>query len=195
MGVLTIIWSMSIILASIFTIIGNIFVIIAILINSHLKQPRNYLILSLAVTDFLYGLVYMPIKGLTNPTKAGNWFYGSFLCRAYYLISWTSAFASILNLVAIAIDRYVSITYISYVFDKRKKAIFTMILIAWGFAFILSCIMVYSDHEFVKRIEEKQQCVYSLNDITLVALSLGYYLPLILIVILYILIYRVSHVI
>jgi len=66
------------------TIIGNIFVISAIILEKNLKSVGNYLVLSLAVTDLLVACLVMPIGALYEITQ--EWNLGSSLCEL-----WTSA--------------------------------------------------------------------------------------------------------
>lgn len=98
-----IIISMSSILAvlTLLTIIGNVFVIAAIILERNLRTTGNYLVLSLAVADLMVACSVMPIGAIFE--IAGKWNLGTFLCDF-----WTSAdvlccTASILHLLAIAL--------------------------------------------------------------------------------------------
>lgn len=86
------------------TIIGNVFVIIAVLIEKHLQNSGNYLVASLAVADLLVACLVMPMAAIYE-IHFQNWLLGSELCEI-----WTSAdvllcTCSILHLVVIALDR------------------------------------------------------------------------------------------
>ncbi|KAK2839413.1 hypothetical protein Q5P01_013153 [Channa striata] len=85
---------------SVFTVALNLLVIIS------LHTPTNLLILSLAVSDFLFGLVITPLRAhvLTN-----CWFLGDLICSLYIYVSSIILGASIGNMILISVDRYVAI--------------------------------------------------------------------------------------
>ncbi|XP_067372044.1 trace amine-associated receptor 13c-like [Channa argus] len=87
-----------------------------------LHTPTNLLLLSLSVSDFIVGLVYMPGEILR---KTSCWFLGDHLCVLYKYIITLTISASVGNMVLISIDRYVSICqplhYPSRVTVRRVK--------------------------------------------------------------------------
>jgi hypothetical protein len=66
------------------TFVGNLFVIIAILVDRNLQTPANQLVLSLAVADLMVGCLVMPL-GTYNDFDEG-WRLGKEVCEF-----WTSA--------------------------------------------------------------------------------------------------------
>lgn len=66
------------------TIVGNIFVITAILIDKNLQTTANQLVLSLAVADLMVACLVMPL-GAYNDIHQG-WYLGKEVCEF-----WTSA--------------------------------------------------------------------------------------------------------
>lgn len=66
------------------TAIGNLFVIVAILIERNLRTIGNYLVLSLAIADLLVALLVMPLAGIQQILE--RWTLGVLLCDI-----WTSA--------------------------------------------------------------------------------------------------------
>ncbi|XP_064831516.1 trace amine-associated receptor 13c-like [Oncorhynchus masou masou] len=94
-------------LISAVTVFLNLLVIISI---SHFKQlhtTTNLLILSLAVSDLLVGLIVIP--AMTVALMEPCWGFGEFFCvfHAYFASLWTSL--TLGNLVLISIDRYVAV--------------------------------------------------------------------------------------
>uniref|UniRef100_A0A8C9ZFJ4 G-protein coupled receptors family 1 profile domain-containing protein n=1 Tax=Sander lucioperca TaxID=283035 RepID=A0A8C9ZFJ4_SANLU len=75
---------------SLITVTLNLLIIISISHFRQLHTPTNILLLSLAVSDFLIGLVPMPLEVLR---KTSCWFFGDFVC----------------DMVLISVDRYVAI--------------------------------------------------------------------------------------
>nr|XP_043874670.1 trace amine-associated receptor 13c-like [Solea senegalensis] len=91
---------------TILTVILNLLVIISI---SHFKQlhtTTNLLLLSLAVADFLVGLLTMPLLLLNNE---GCWFLGDIMCVVHYFSSGLAISVSVGCMVLISVDRYIAI--------------------------------------------------------------------------------------
>nr|XP_043904519.1 trace amine-associated receptor 13c-like isoform X1 [Solea senegalensis] len=91
---------------TILTVILNLLVIISI---SHFKQlhtTTNLLLLSLAVADFLVGLLTMPLLLLNNE---GCWFLGDIMCVVHYFFAFLVVSVSVGCMVLISVDRYIAI--------------------------------------------------------------------------------------
>jgi hypothetical protein len=86
------------------TILGNVFVIAAIILEKSLQGVSNYLILSLAVTDLMVAVLVMPISVVNQVSVV--WYLGSVLCDMWISFDVLCCTASILHLVAISLDRY-----------------------------------------------------------------------------------------
>ncbi|KAM4730653.1 trace amine-associated receptor 13c-like [Anableps anableps] len=91
---------------SLITAVLNLLVIISISHFRQLQTPTNILLLSLAVSDFLVGLLLMPAELFR---KNSCWILGDILCFLYIYVSSLIVSASIGNIVLISIDRYVAI--------------------------------------------------------------------------------------
>ncbi|XP_064874888.1 trace amine-associated receptor 13c-like [Oncorhynchus nerka] len=94
-------------LISAVTVFLNLLVIISI---SHFKQlhtTTNLLILSLAVSDLLVGLIVIPV--VTVAILEPCWGFGEHFCAFHFYISFLCASLSLGNLVLISIDRYVAV--------------------------------------------------------------------------------------
>ncbi|XP_029936954.1 trace amine-associated receptor 13c-like [Myripristis murdjan] len=91
---------------SVLTVALNLLVITSISHYRQLHTPTNLLLLSLAVSDFLVGLLVMPAEIL--PTGA-CWLLGDFMCAVKYVVTLTIISASIGNMMLISVDRYVAI--------------------------------------------------------------------------------------
>lgn len=71
-----------------------------------LHTPTNLLLLSLAVSDMLVGLVLMPVEIIYIEAC---WTLGDILCTIYYVMDYIITSASVSNMVLISIDRYIAI--------------------------------------------------------------------------------------
>ncbi|XP_029510188.2 trace amine-associated receptor 13c-like [Oncorhynchus nerka] len=94
-------------LISAVTVFLNVLVIISI---SHFKQlhtPTNLLILSLAVSDLLVGLIVIPVT--TVALMESCWGFGEYFCVFHLYMAFLCTSLSLGNLVLISIDRYVAV--------------------------------------------------------------------------------------
>lgn len=88
-----------------FCVIGNLFVITAIIRERDLRsRPQYLLILSLASADFIVGLIVTPLGAWSTITQ--EWNLGVTLCDFWISVDVLVCTSSILHLVAIALDRY-----------------------------------------------------------------------------------------
>ncbi|XP_034144771.1 trace amine-associated receptor 13c-like, partial [Esox lucius] len=117
-------------LISAVTVFLNLLVIISI---SHFKQlhtPTNLLILSLAVSDLLVGLIVIP--AMTVAIMEQCWVLGEYFCALHMFITLLSSSSSISNLVLISIDRYVAVCDpLIYHLKITTRRTFCSISIAW----------------------------------------------------------------
>lgn len=88
-----------------YLITGNVFVIAAILLERNLQSVSNHLILSLAVADLLVACLVMPLGAVYEVSR--EWSLGPELCDMWTSSDVLCCTASILHLVAIALDRWV----------------------------------------------------------------------------------------
>ncbi|KAF3694467.1 Trace amine-associated receptor 8b [Channa argus] len=91
---------------SVLTVALNLLVIVSIAHFRQLHTPTNLLLLSLAVSDLLVGLLLMPVEIVYTETC---WFFSDMLCTLYYVIDYTLTSAAVASMVLISIDRYVAV--------------------------------------------------------------------------------------
>ncbi|XP_049823753.1 5-hydroxytryptamine receptor-like [Aethina tumida] len=183
MSVLSIVLGLMILI----TVIGNVFVIAAILLERNLQNVANYLIVSLAVADLMVACLVMPLGAVYVITN--NWKMGPELCDMWTSIDVLCCTASILHLVAIAVDRYWAVTNVDYIHTRNGNRIGIMIVVVWSIALVVSLapqIPQFKDPDYISRIQEKQQCLVSQNvNYQIFATSSTFYVPLLMIFILY----------
>ncbi|XP_014874717.1 trace amine-associated receptor 13c-like [Poecilia latipinna] len=91
------------------TVALNLLVIISISYFRQLQTPTNTLVLSLATSDLLVGLVVMPVEAVRFIEPC--WLLGDVMCALSYIVGFTLTSASVGNMVLISIDRYVAICF------------------------------------------------------------------------------------
>jgi len=89
-------------------IVGNSLVIAAVFTYRNLRTVTNTFIVSLAVADLLLGAVVLPFSSVNE--VLGWWPFGRVWCSAWLAIDVWVCTASILNLCAISLDRYLAIS-------------------------------------------------------------------------------------
>ena len=92
-----------------FVVLGNSLVIAAIKASPKLSGPTHQLILSLAVADLLVGLLVLPMSALYEVLDI--WIFSKHLCFIWLTVDVWTCTASIFNLVAISLDRYIAVTH------------------------------------------------------------------------------------
>ena len=116
---------------SVLTVLGNILVILAFFLDRQIRQPTNYFILSLSVSDFLIGLLSMPL--LTIYIYAQRWPLNSIICDLWLSLDYTVCLTSIYTVLFITIDRFCSVKMpAKYRKWRTKRKINMMIAITWA---------------------------------------------------------------
>lgn len=90
------------VLVALATIVGNMFVLMVFVRFASLRTPSNYYIISLAVADFLVGLLAIPFAILGHVGLPRDFNVCLFMNSLLMLL----CTASILSLVALTVDRY-----------------------------------------------------------------------------------------
>ncbi|RWS30546.1 type 1 serotonin receptor-like protein [Leptotrombidium deliense] len=185
----------SIILATltILTAVGNLFVMIAIWIDRNLRNVQNYLIFSLAFADLMVSCSVMPLGALYE--VIGEWTLGTVLCDVWTSTDVFCCTASILHLVAIALDRYWAVTNVDYIHRRTPTRILTLIAFVWIGAIIVCIPPIFGlkDADYEHRVLVEKRCLYS-QDIgyQVFATITTFYGPVTVILLLYWKIYQVS---
>ncbi|XP_059198151.1 trace amine-associated receptor 13c-like [Centropristis striata] len=91
---------------SVLTAVLNLLIIISVSHFRQLHTPTNILLLSLAVSDFLVGLLLMPVETFQI---SSCWFLGDLVCSLFMFVSYIIVSASVGDMVLISVDRYLAI--------------------------------------------------------------------------------------
>ena len=93
-------------LLSLIIVVGNGLIMVSVTVVKQLRQPGNYLIVSLALSDFLVGFIVLPLTIVYD--VAGEWVFGTMMCDIHVSFDVICCTASIINICMISIDRYVA---------------------------------------------------------------------------------------
>ncbi|XP_006825974.1 histamine H2 receptor-like [Saccoglossus kowalevskii] len=125
------------------TLLGNALIFYALLKYKRLRTPSNLIITSLAISDFVTGLIVMPIRAVYH--LSGQWYLGETLCNLWISVDLLCAIASMLNLVLITIDRFLAIkSPFQYKFWMSKPRVCCAIVTLWTFALVFSFTTVFA---------------------------------------------------
>ncbi|XP_008571039.1 PREDICTED: 5-hydroxytryptamine receptor 1D [Galeopterus variegatus] len=174
------------------TVLCNAFVLTTILLTRKLHTPANYLIGSLAVTDLLVSILVMPISIAYTITR--TWNFGQILCDIWLSSDITCCTASILHLCVIALDRYWAITdALEYSKCRTAGHAATMIAIVWAISICISVPPLFWRQAEAQ--EEMSDCLVNTSQISYTIYSTcgAFYIPSVLLIILYGRIYRAAR--
>ncbi|KAH6938977.1 hypothetical protein HPB50_015338 [Hyalomma asiaticum] len=176
------------------TVVGNVFVIAAIFMERNLRTVGNYLVLSLGVADLMVACLVMPLAAVAEVSR--EWALGPALCDVWTCCDVLCCTASILHLLAIAMDRYRTVAQVDYVRQRNARQVGLMILLVWAVAVAVSVAPVFGwkDPDFQRRVQVNRICLVS-QDVgyQIFATCATFYVPLILILLLYWRIYQVAR--
>ncbi|XP_029936898.1 trace amine-associated receptor 13c-like [Myripristis murdjan] len=176
---------------SLLTVALNLLVIISISHYRKLHTPTNLLLLSLAVSDLLVGLLLMPGQILIG----GCWFLGDLLCTLFYFVDFILTSASVGNMVLISVDRYVAICDpLRYPIRITQKRVKICVCLCWICSVFNSSIILNDNLRQPGRYNSCYgECVVIINYIAgSVDLILAFIGPITVIIVLYMRVFVVA---
>ncbi|XP_036438671.1 trace amine-associated receptor 13c-like [Colossoma macropomum] len=179
--------------AVLLTVCGNLLVIISVCHFKQLHTPTNMLILSLAVSDFLVGVLVMPtaLIWLIESCWVFKRIYCMyFLCSAYFLSS-----MSIYSVALIAVDRYFALSN-PFLYTKAVS-VNTMciaVLCDWCLLLAYNLGVLFFNLPFTSLIMCPGDCYFLLDEVwSLVDLLVTFVVPLAVITTLYALVFVIAR--
>nr|XP_046234955.1 trace amine-associated receptor 13c-like [Scatophagus argus] len=129
---------------AVLTVALNLLVIISISHFRQLHTPTNLLLLSLAISDLLVGLLVMPVE--TVRFIEACWLLGDLMCALSYIIGFTLTSASVGNMVLISVDRFVAICYpLQYPSIITRSRVELSVCLCWACSLLYNG-LILKDH-------------------------------------------------
>ncbi|NXW73613.1 DRD4 protein, partial [Hirundo rustica] len=146
---------------------GNGLVCLSVCTERALKTTTNYFIVSLAVADLLLALLVLPLY-VYSEFQGGVWSLSTVLCDALMTMDVMLCTASIFNLCAISVDRFIAVQ-IPLNYNRRQIDLRQLILISttWIFAFAVASPVIFGLNNVPDRdpslcqLEDDNYIVYS----------------------------------
>ncbi|CAG0880596.1 unnamed protein product [Cyprideis torosa] len=174
---------------SLLTVLGNVMVMVSFKIDKQLQTISNYFLFSLAVADFVIGLISMPL--FTVYVLFGYWPMGTLVCNAWLSLDYLVSNASVLNLLIISFDRYFSVTRpLTYRVRRTTKRAAFMISCAWIISLMLWPPWIYAwPYIEGRRTVPPTECYIQFLEtnaiLTLITAIAAFYIPVLIMIVLY----------
>ena len=170
---------------------GNGLVCFLVFTVKQLQIPTNYFILSLALADFLFAVVCLPLR-IVNVLQNYLWTLGLGACRFWVWLDLFFCSASIANLAAISVDRYLKIASpLTYDIRMTSTRVAIILIVLWGYSMSLASLsFVSGDASGI--IVRKQICFID-NKIYLTVISvIGFFAPFATMLLMYCFVFKVA---
>lgn len=189
----TLLISIPLIVIMVITITGNILVIWSIFTYKPLKNVQNMFMVSLAIADITVAVMVMPFNVVYS--LINKWIFGLFLCKMWLTCDVLCCTASILNLCAIALDRFQAIhDPINYAQKRTLKRVLLMIFLVWLISALISIPPLLGWNDWPDHFTEETPCVLTSEKGYLIYSSSGsFFIPLIIMTTVYVKIFLATR--
>ncbi|KAL0269852.1 UNVERIFIED_CONTAM: hypothetical protein PYX00_007450 [Menopon gallinae] len=162
------------------TIVGNVLVILSVFTYKPLRTVQNFFIVSLAVADLMVAVLVLPFN--VAYSVLGRWVFGIGVCKMWLTSDVLCCTASILNLCAIALDRYWAITDpINYALKRTLRRVLFMIFVVWVLSALISSPPLLGWNDWPEVFHERTPCKLTEEQGYVIYSSLGsFFIPLLI---------------
>ncbi|KAA8584596.1 hypothetical protein FQN60_008381 [Etheostoma spectabile] len=136
---------------------GNALVMYAFYCNKKLRTAPNYFIMNLAVSDFLMAITQSPIFFVNSLYK--GWIFGQTGCKMYAFCGALFGITSMINLLAISLDRYIVITKPLQAIrwtSKRRTCLVIVLVWLYSLAWSLAPLLGWNVEKFGNQVMQQQ---------------------------------------
>ena len=175
----------------IFTVCGNLLVIISVYHFKQLHTPTNILIISLAISDCLVGVFVIPVHFMFLIESCS--LFGPTFCSLYKMINFQLTFVSIYNITFIAVDRYFALSN-PFLYSKKVSLLLVFIITThvWIVSLFYNCALLYFNGNFRNKCADK--CVPSVDEVwSTIDLVVVFILPCATIIVLYLKVFFIAR--
>lgn len=173
-------------------ICGNVLVCLAILLNQRLRKTTNYFIFSLAISDLMTASFSMPfdVQAVLQPF---GWNNGEFACNFWAFIYLIAAPTSILNLMAVSMDRYQAISSPLRYYDKmRPRRALAIIATIWMYSLTFTVVGLVG-WPFYEHSVNSGMCFFNIHPYYSVASSaVNFISPTVVMCVIYFKVYQIA---
>ncbi|XP_076025563.1 dopamine receptor D4 related sequence [Genypterus blacodes] len=141
-------------------ILGNVLVCLSVLTERSLKTATNYFIISLAVADLLLAVLVLPLF-VYSEFLGGIWTFSTYICDALMTMDVMLCTASILNLCAISVDRYIAVV-VPLKYNRNQFSVRQLALIAatWVLSLVVASPVIFG----LNRVPGRDPSICKLED-------------------------------
>ena len=165
-------------------IVGNVFVMAAVILERNLRTVAKYFVISLAVADLMVATLDMPLAAVNEVSQ--RWFMGKIACDIWVSFDVLCCTCFILHLVAISLDRYWAVTRVDYIPNRSGKRILAMVGTSWALSAMISIPPLFIQKDPSYDPNKTGECVINQDPGYTVYSTVGaFYLPFILMMIIY----------
>ncbi|XP_072026986.1 alpha-2A adrenergic receptor-like [Amphiura filiformis] len=178
--------SIVLILINLAVVIGNILVLLAVYCERALRTATNYFIFNLALADLLLGTLVLPFSGTYEVMHA--WPFGHVFCDVWAAVDVLCCTASINSLCCISIDRYIGVTRpLQHKLIMTTKRAILICIFVWFLSFLIAVGPLFG---WKPKTTKSWECqITDSIDYVLFSSSGSFWIPLVIILVLYMKIY------
>ncbi|EDO32939.1 predicted protein, partial [Nematostella vectensis] len=175
------------------TLLGNATVCLTVFLTSSLHAFTNYIVASLAVSDLMVALFSLPFR-IHQTVHNTHWCLGASACAFWIWADMFCCCASIMNLALISLDRFLATKYpLNYQELINRAGKIAMVVTVWLYSFVVASLSLRNwtspEGPLVKTING---CFKPDPYFYTFAAALGFFLPLIVIILAYSYVFRVA---
>lgn len=175
------------------TMVGNILVILSVFTYKPLRNVQNIFLVSLAASDIAVATFVMPFN--VAYSIMGKWIFGLHVCELWLTCDVLCCTASILNLCAIALDRYWAIhDPINYAQKRTLNRVLFMIFSVWTISTLISVPPLIGWNDWPETFTHETPCELTQEKgYVIYSASGSFFIPLVIMTVVYIRIFQTAR--